>query len=234
MPNPEPVEEAPAPVPIAAAPQTAATVQSAPAALPPVGDSDLPVSLGKELLLEGFDSTVPIVGTWTIVGGIAKQTDQDAFFAKLGAPLVQGKRIFTYSVTAKSDARGRGWAGVGLHVFTPRSYTQKGYGSGDSICIWLTRDPVHFAKDITRLQLYRSTDDWNMDLLDEVPVTESIYDANHFEVTVDPVAGTVSVSMNGTERLVAKGILDLREGVYILFRALDTAEFSDFKAEASN
>ncbi len=208
-------------------------VQEAPVQTAEASPAPLPVSPGKELLLAGFGTTTPIVGEWVIADDIAKQIDPDAFFAKLGAPLVQGKRTFTYSFTAKSDARGRGWVGIGLHVFTPKSYTQKGYGAGDSICIWLTRDPVHLTKDITRLQLYRSTDDWNMDLLDEVPVPESIYDSNRFEVTVDPVAGTVSVSLNGTERLVAKDILDLREGVYVLFRALDTAEFSDFKTEGS-
>jgi hypothetical protein len=166
-----------------------------------------------------------------IADGTAKQIDPDAFYAKLAAPLVQDKRTFSYSFTAKSDARGRGWVGLGIHVFTPKSYTLKGYGSGDSLCIWLTRDPVHLSENITRLQLYRSTDDWNMDLVDEIPVSESIYDANRFEVGVDPLAGTVSVSMNGTERLVAKGISDLREGVYVLLRSLDTAEFSEFKVE---
>ena len=121
---------------------------------------------------------------------------------------------------------------MGFHMFTPRSYTQKGFGAGDSLCIWLTRDPVHYKKNITRLQLYRSVDDWNMDLLDEVPVSESIFDANHFAVTVDPVEGSVSVSMNGSERLVAKYIKKLHVGVSVLFRALDKAEFSNFSAEA--
>ncbi len=193
----------------------------------------VPATPVKVLLLKGFETAVPVVGQWKIAGGVAMQTDPDALFAKLATPLVQDRRTFSYSFSAKSDAPNRGWVGVGFHAFTPKSYTQKGFGSGDSLCVWLTRDPVHFMKDITRLQLYRSTDDWNMDLLDEVPVAESIYDLNRFEVTVDPVAGSISVSMNGTARLTAKGILELRNGIYVVFRSLDTAEFSDFKAEVT-
>jgi hypothetical protein len=156
-----------------------------------------------------------LVGEWTVEGDRARQTDPEAFFAKLAAPLVQEDRTFTYSFAAKSEARGRGWVGVGIHLFTPASYTLKGYGSGDSICVWLTRDPVHYLENPTRLQIYRSADDWNMDLVSEVPVAESIYDDNSFEVTVDPVAGTVSVSMDGTERLVAKGVSHLKKGLYV-------------------
>ncbi len=241
VPRPSAPAEVPASAP--AAPQPPAPPEATPkvaeaapkvaeaAPTPTAVESGPPVSTGKDLLMEGFGSTTPIVGQWVIADGTAKQIDPDAFYAKLAAPLVQDKRTFSYSFTAKSDARGRGWVGLGIHVFTPKSYTLKGYGSGDSLCIWLTRDPVHLSENITRLQLYRSTDDWNMDLVDEIPVSESIYDANRFEVGVDPLAGTVSVSMNGTERLVAKGISDLREGVYVLLRSLDTAEFSEFKVE---
>jgi hypothetical protein len=145
---------------------------------------------------------------------------------------VQERREYTYSFTAKSNARERGWVGVGIHLFTPVSYTMKGYGSGDSLCVWLTRDPAHYSENVTRLQLYRSTDDWNMGLLSEVPVKESIYDDNSFVVTVDPVNGTVSVAMDGTQRLVARDVLNLKKGLYVVFRSLDTAEFSDFKVEA--
>jgi len=238
--HPQAVAVAPSPVPekpVLAAVQPAAVAppavarSSAPVEAPKAIESGTPISTGRDLLMEGFGSTTPIVGQWVIADGTAKQIDPDAFYAKLAAPLVQDKRVFSYSFTAKSDARGRGWVGLGIHVFTPDSYTLKGYGSGDSLCVWLTRDPAHLNENITRLQLYRSTDDWNMDLVDEVPVSESIYDANRFEVSVDPLAGTVSVSMNGTERLVAKGILDLQAGVYVLFRTLDTAEFSEFKVE---
>jgi hypothetical protein len=183
-----------------------------------------------EILLRGFGDAISLVGIWKIEGDTATQTDPEAFFAKLATPLVQEKRGYSYSFVAKSNAKGRGWVGVGLHIFTPASYTQKGYGAGDSICVWLTRDPVHFSSDTTRLQLYRSTDDWNMDLIGEVPVPESIYDANRFDIGIDPATGNLSVSMNGTQRLKAEHILDLHKGLYVVFRSLDTAEFSAFSA----
>jgi tetratricopeptide (TPR) repeat protein len=185
----------------------------------------------RRLFAEGLKDAKPLVGEWKLEGGKAMQLDPETFHAKLAIPLRQEMRSFAYSFNAKSDARGRGWVGVGLHVFTPKSYTLKGYGSGDSLCLWLTRDPVHFTTDITRLQLYRSVDDWDMKLLCEAPVSESIYDDNRFEIVVDPATGKVTASLNGTERLSADSVLGLHEGVYVVLRALDTAEFHDLKTE---
>jgi hypothetical protein len=168
-----------------------------------------------------------------IEGDKARQTDPEAFFAKLAAPMIQDKRTFTYSFVAKSTARGRGWVGVGIHLFVPAfANTSKGYGAGNSVCVWLTRDPEHYGDKVTRLQIYRSNDDWTMRMIDEVAVLESVYDANRFDVTVDPISGTVSVSLDGKGRLVAKDVLNLHKGLYVVFRALDTAEFSDFRVEA--
>jgi len=233
-PKVEPVAEAPKVEPVAVEPNAEAVeLTSIAAAVPPVGASDLPLTIDKEILLEGFENAIPLVGKWRVDSGNAKQIDGEAFYAKLAMPLVQNKETYTYSFTAKSDARGRGWVGLGIHLFTPKSYTLKGYGSGDSICVWLTRDPVHFTENTTRLQIYRSVNDWDMKLLDEIPVTESIYDNNRFEVTVDPVAGEVSVQLNGNEKLAVKGILDLHKGLYVLFRALDKASFSDFQTEVA-
>jgi len=210
-------------------------VESPPAKAPTAEGSKTPAEESeKELLVEGFASTIPLIGTWTVQDGVAKQSDPEAFYAKLAAPLAQDRQALVYSVSAKSDAPGRGWVGVGMHVFSPsKAYTVKGYGSGDSLCVWLTRDPVHLKGDITRLQLYRSVDDWVMKLVDEVPVSESIYDYNRFDVKVDPLLGTVSVSLNGVERFSEKGVTGLSDGAYVLFRALDTAEFKDFKVESA-
>ena len=121
---------------------------------------------------------------------------------------------------------------MGAHLFTPESRTFVGYGLGDSLVVWLTRDPVHFQKDQTRLQLYRSVGNSWMDHIGEVVVPESIYDANRFDVKIDSKAGTISVSLNGKEKLEAKNLRKLHEGRYVVLRALDTAEFSAFKAEA--
>jgi hypothetical protein len=91
---------------------------------------------------------------------------------------------------------------------------------------------VHFQKDQTRLQLYRSMNDNWMMMIGEAVVPESIYDDNRFDVKVDPKAGTVSVSLNGKARLEVKRLRKLHEGRYVVLRALDTAEFSAYRAEA--
>jgi hypothetical protein len=213
-----------------AAPALAAEPQEA--APKPLGDSDLPATIDTEILLSGFEGAAPMVGSWTIDGEVASQTDGDAFYAKLGSPLIQDSRAFKYSFTAKSTAPGRGWVGIGFHAYVPKSYTVKGYGAGDSICLWLTRDPVHYKKDVTRLQLYRSVDDWDMNLIAEIAVPESIYEANSFELEIDPATGVISASLNGTKRLEVKDVIDLHKGICVAFRALDTAEFSAFKVEA--
>jgi hypothetical protein len=201
--------------------------------VPALGDSDLPPILDKELLLEGFGNATSLVGTWTIEGDKAEQTDPEAFFAKLATPLIQDQRAYTYSFIAKSNARGRGWVGLGIHLFTPAfASTSKGYGAGNSLCVWLTRDPEHYSDNITRLQIYRSNDDWTMRPIADVPVKESIYDPNRFDVTVDPAKGTIAVSMDGSERLAVTELPNLQRGLYVVFRSLDTAEFSDFRAEA--
>jgi hypothetical protein len=187
----------------------------------------------RTVVLEGFATSSPFLGSWKLDGGRAEQTDPKQFFAKLAAPLVQARAAYEFSFSARSIARGRGWVGIGLHVFAPQSRILNGYGAGDSLCIWLTRDPVHFKKGITRLQLYRSLNDLNMRLLDEVVVGDSIYEPNEFRISVDPAAGRVTVSLNGTQRLVGEGIRDLRGGAYVIFRALDRAEFSDFRVEAA-
>jgi tetratricopeptide (TPR) repeat protein len=225
-----PPQQAEAPQVTVFAPTPQVAVAAAPVALPPKPDA---APAADELLFEGFGEAKSLVGAWVVEGDRARQTDGDAFFAKLATPLIQDKRSLSYSFVARSSARGRGWVGVGMHLFTPGfAYTSKGYGAGDSLCVWLTRDPAHYGEDIARLQLYRSKDDWTMGMIGEVAVPESIYDDNRFDVRVDPAAGTVSVSLNGTERLAAKDLLDLHKGLYVVFRALDTAEFSAFRVEA--
>ena len=214
-----------------AAPEVAAEVAAEVPVETATGDSVIPPLISKELLLDGFQSSASVIGKWSKKAGSVTQTIPNVLFAKLAIPLAQGKKTYSFSFTAKSEARGKAWVGLGIHVFTPKTRSLKHYGAGDSLCVWLTRDSVHFKKNITRLQLYRSVDDWVMKLLKEVPVPESIFDDNRFDLTVDPVAGSVSISMNGTERLVAEGISKIHEGQYVLFRAMSKARFSDFKAE---
>ena len=233
-PSPAPVEIVLAPWASPAA-ENAVEAETSPGEIlnSPTTAFETPPAQVREMLLEGFSSTTALVGTWSIADGVACQNDPEALFAKLSLPLEQGDRVYDYSFTARSEARGRGWVGLGFHVCTTKtSITTRGFGSGRSLCVWLTRDPVHYRENQTRLQLYRSRDDWNMDLLAEVAVSESIYEDNRFDLRIDSVAGSVSVSLNGSERLAAVDIRNLGQGAFVLFRALDRACFSKFKAEA--
>jgi tetratricopeptide (TPR) repeat protein len=213
-------------------PERAPKVEVAAAAPAPAPEPTPEPASAPEPVPGAFDKAKSILGSWIIEGDKATQTDKEAFFAKLAIPLDQDLRVHTYSFVAKSTAPKRGWVGVGAHLFTPVSRTLAGYGSGDSLVVWLTRDPVHFKKDITRFHVYRSVNDCWMKLIGEAVVTESIYDENRFDVKVDPKAGTLTVSLNGTERLKVKNLRKLHAGRYVILRALDTAEFSAFKVEA--
>ena len=201
---------------------------------PVPGSPSEPLSLAAEEeespIVRGFGGSKALLGEWSVTDEAARQLDKDAFFAKLAAPLVQEAKPYRYSFVAASEARGRGWVGLGATVFVPSSGLVKGYGSGNALLVWLTRDPVHFAKDITRLQIYRSVNEWKMLLVAEIPVSESIYDENRFEISLDPGAGTISVSLNGKHNLTASGLEGLEAGSYVVFRSLDRASFGDFAA----
>jgi tetratricopeptide (TPR) repeat protein len=228
-PEPAAVEPEPAAEPAPVAPEPAAEVAAAPAepAVEPVAET---VAVSA---INPFDGAQIVVGSWTIEGDKAIQTDKDVFFAKLSLPLSQAERgVYEYSFVAKSTAPRRGWVGVGAHFFASETRAPAGYGWGDSLVVWLTRDPVHYQKDITRLQIYRSKNDCWMAMIGEAVVPESIFDENRFDVRIDSKSGAVAVSLNGTERLEVKNLRKLHEGRYVVLRALDTAEFSAYRAGA--
>jgi hypothetical protein len=231
--EPEPAAPEPAAEPAAAEPAPEAPAESAleaPAESAP--EAPAAESVGAPAI-NTFDGAQVIVGSWTIEGDKAIQTDKDVFFAKLSLPLRQAERgVYDYSFVAKSTAPRRGWVGVGAHFFASETRAPAGYGWGDSIVVWLTRDPVHYEKDITRLQIYRSKNDCWMAMIAEAVVPESIFDENRFDVRIDSKSGAVTVSLNGTERLEVKNLRKLHEGRYVVLRALDTAEFSAYRAGA--
>ncbi len=224
---PAPQLEAPAPQPEAPAVQLEAQAPPAETSLPPVLTT---ATESYASLAEGFGSSFIGSGRWTVDPSTARQTDPDQFRAKLVLPLAQGQGSFRYSFSARS--MGKGWVGLGLHIYAAGSKTHSGYGSGESILVWLTRDPVHFAKDTTRIQVYRSTTDVRMSLVAESPVELSIFELNRIEVEFDSNAGGVSVRVNGKEGLSTKLRGPIAEGAYVILRCIDKAEFADFRVES--
>jgi tetratricopeptide (TPR) repeat protein len=180
-------------------------------------------------LSEGFNAVFPILGTWTANPSAVSQTDKSALFAKLSVPLSQARRPLRYTFTARS--LGSGWVGLGLHIFVETEKRRRGYGEGRSLLVWLTQDPKHNGDEAARLQVYRSTTDVVMTLEKEVIVPESVFDSNLIVIDMDPAKGRLSVSLNGSERLVCDELSDLAHGVAVVFRALDRAGFKDFRVE---
>jgi tetratricopeptide (TPR) repeat protein len=211
-----------APAPEEAEPATVAVVEE----IPPAAAA---VPVNPAIVIEGFDSATPGLGEWAISTVSASQTDPSQFFAKLVTPLAQSGKPFRYQVTAKSE--GTGWVGLGLHIFVTPVNTYKGYGSGESILVWLTYDPRHLGDAETRLQVYRSYTATVMKLEESVIIPESIFDFNAIAVEMDPIQGEIKVFINGNERLDHVGLTDIKDGVTVIFRALDRATFREFSVE---
>lgn len=185
-----------------------------------------------ELLLSGFGSARPRIGTWKVEGGRASQLDAKAFFARLEMPLEQTKRPYLYRFTAVSQ--GQGWVGLGLHLFASNVRSRKGYGEGRSLLVWLTRDPEERRTDATYLQLYRSDDDVNMERVLDAKLEERIADRNLVEVLYDPETGYLAVALNG--RLAAKyrTWFGIEGGIGVSLRSLGGgASFSGFEVLAA-
>jgi hypothetical protein len=171
---------------------------------------------------------LPGLGKWRFKDGLIRQLDPDQFFAKVLSPVVQTGQL-RYSFAARS--LGKGWVGLGLHLLVGKG-THRGYGEGTSWLVWLTRDPVHFKKDATRIQVYHSTSDVAMDLVSEAPVAVSVFDWNRFEVELDPQARTLVVRLNTAEVLTVKAAQGLGGGNFVALRTIDQAEFKDYLVEA--
>ena len=242
-PAPEPPAAAVAPAAVASPPtpaaaqstaeQSATTPPTPAAGEPPIEQPVVaasPVAPPQELL-EGFDTSYPGLGTWRLAKNEAEQTDPQQFFSKLVTPFVQESGPYRYVFTARSE--GKGWVGLGVHIFTGSVKTHKGWGEGESVLVWLTRDPVHYTSDVTRLQLYSSLRDSYMTMVQDMPVSISIFEPHVFEIDMDPNDGGLAVSIDGERKLTTHGLMDLRKGDFVVFRTIDRAVFSDFHVEAA-
>jgi len=183
--------------------------------------------LEPEYVAVRFDKMRSCLGTWVPKGPIYRQTDSEAYSAKLMIPVEQEMVPMRFAFTARST--GRRWVGVGMHVFVSKTKTYKGYGNGESLLVWFTYDKVHYKTDRTRIQLYRSYSDTRMYLLAEAAVDADIFAFNRIEIDVDPVGGKVEVRLNDVEALRAEGVLGLGRSDTTILRAIDTAEFTDFQ-----
>ncbi|NCN05501.1 MAG: hypothetical protein GW949_07710 [Spirochaetales bacterium] len=175
----------------------------------------------------GFTGASSAMGSWAQSedGKRIAQTDPTQYFARLDLPVVQQNEALLYQVTAR--ATGEGWAGLGFHIYADKSVRQRGYGFGESLLIWLTRDPEVHGTETTYLELYRSRDDVNMERVLHAAIEESLAQDLHIEVLYEPVQDFITLRVNGEEKIRYKTWFQIDSGVQVALRSLGTAVFSD-------
>lgn len=197
---------------------------------PETGDDLLSLSDARrslqDVLKDSFLGGESILGEWEVHPRRAIQSDGDSFFAKLRLPVEQATTSpILYSLDILSQDEG--WVGAGLHLFTSGVNRERGYGHGQSILIWLTRDPDVYGSSRTYLQLYRSTGDVEMERIAHVALPERIEDGLLLEVLMDPRTNHITVATNGEERFRYFVFFPLAEGVEVALRSLGRARFEN-------
>ena len=141
-------------------------------------------------------------------------------------PVEQAEKPVLYSFKARSTDPDEEWVGLGLHIFV-ENVEKRGYGLGNSLLVWLTRDQEVYKNDYTYLQLYRSDDDVNMDRVMDAVIQEPITEFLDIEVLYQPDEQYITVSVNAEEKIRYKTWFGIDEGIQVALRSLGTAEFSD-------
>jgi len=177
----------------------------------------------------GFDGSSARIGEWKISGVTASQTDASQFFSRLELPLAQDKSSTLYRFKARST--GKGWIGLGIHLFVEDVRKKRGYGEGRSLLVWFTRDRASRGDDATYLQLYRSDDDVVMERMLDAELQDGIGEWRLVEIVYDPGAEYIAVSVDGVLRIVYKTFFGRDSGATVSLRTLGGgASFSDFSA----
>jgi hypothetical protein len=183
-------------------------------------------------LVEGFSQSVPQLGYWNVIGNTATQTDEDQYFAKLVLPIKQQTKptLFTF----KTRSRGFGWVGTGMHIFATDNHAFKGYGYGNSLLVWLTRDPDYYGSTDTRLQLYRSDNAVQMEMVLDAIIEEPLTEYLDVAILYEPEAEYITISVNGIEKLRYKTWFGINTGLEIALRSLGGyADFKDLKVKTA-
>ncbi len=177
-------------------------------------------------LADGFDENgAAQIGSWAVTDGSLLQRDPNQYFAKYLVEVPQSPRRTIYRFTAAS--LDEGWVGLGLHIFVS-NVDKRGYGLGDSLLIWFTRDPAVYGTENTFLQVYRSSDDVNMGRVAGAMISEPIADSLDVAILYEPDTGYLTVSVNGEDKIRYRAWFDITRGVQIALRTLGRARFDEF------
>jgi hypothetical protein len=225
--SPEPVKGATAAPAATAAPVPPASAKTASAGY--LSGWSLDTSRFQKKLRAGFDGSLARMGTWKITGQTAAQTDASQYFSRLELPLAQGKASTLYRFKARST--GKGWIGLGLHIFVEDNKKKRGYGEGKSLLVWFTRDKATRGDDATYLQLFRSDTDVVMERMFDAELQDGVASWRQVEIVYDPVAEYIAVSVDGVLRAVYKTFFGRDAGATVSLRTLGGGgSFQDFSA----
>jgi len=179
-------------------------------------------------LVSSFEPSDAQLGFWRVGNDSASQLEKSMLFGKLLLPVTQDDKPVLYSFKARSTDPANEWVGLGLHVFV-ENVEKRGYGLGDSLLVWLTRDQEVYKNNYTYLQLYRSDDDVNMDRVMDAVIQEPITEFLQIEVLYQPVHQYITISINGQEKIRYKTWFGIDSGIQVALRSLGTAEFKDLR-----
>ncbi len=171
-------------------------------------------------------------GAWELGERLAQMTDRASAYAKLLVPAAPISGATRYGVRARSTGTGR--VGFGIHIHGRGEWSHEYYGGGDSILVWVTSDREAYGDGRTRLQVYRSTGEWQMEMITSVVIPGSVLSEREYAVDYDPTAGTIEVYVDGSLQLSTDGFENPATFDYTILRALDTAEFSDLSIRPAN
>jgi peptidoglycan hydrolase CwlO-like protein len=175
-------------------------------------------------VMSGFNGGEPQIGSWRKNGTTLSQNDTDAYFAKYVLPVPQEGKPLLYRFDAKSE--GSGWVGLGLHLFAADS-DKKGYGFGNSLLVWFTRDPDVYKSDRTWLELYRSNNDVDMYRVLNGGIEEPMDEYFNVEILYEPQAEYITIAVNGIDKIRFKTYFDIESGIEVSLRSLGPASFKN-------
>jgi hypothetical protein len=177
----------------------------------------------NETVLQGFSGGAQVMGSWRLsTNGNLTQADSEQYFARYEFPLEQRNESLLYRVQARSlDS---GWVGYGIHLYTDNSRL-KGYGFGEGLLVWVTRDPEVYGTNRTYIEVYRSRDDVDMERVLHAAISESIEEFLDIEILYEPEREYITMSVNGEEKVRYKTWFDVDSGVNTALRSLGRAEF---------
>jgi small-conductance mechanosensitive channel len=165
------------------------------------------------------------LGSWVQEDGSLVQQDPEQYFAKYLLEVPQMPQRTLYRFTAES--LDEGWVGLGLHIFVS-NVDKRGYGLGDSLLIWFTRDPSVYGTENTFLQVYRSNDDVNMGRVAGAMIAEPIAEPLSASVLYEPDTGYLTVAVNGEDKIRYRAWFDIDRGVQVALRSLGRSRFREF------